>query len=692
MYTASLQSIPLTKPVTTVVYKSQWNELSLFLPTNILSLHQNYTFSINAIGNGDFSSSITLYNNLPPKQGLLTLSNTNGQPLTSEIHLEAKGFCGSTLTYEFYYTVGDSVRFPIQMRSVVATAIFVPPLISSTLPTDISIFVTAYNRNGKFVSLYEPFTINSLQGNPSDKISSLLEVTDLLISNQETDKSISRVSTLITSLVYEPTHFPSDSTERLFTMVDSLIVLPNIPAFSGLFYLDLAKSLKINSNQVNNYLQFLLRISNNMLSSLENIKLSPTRNFPYPTVIQIDQTNVLQLIDVILEIPMTSDLDTSVLFSIFGDISKILVLTSFFGSQPVNIANSKLNIFFSNDYLYSNDKYCISENCETFIQFPLSLTSKYFDWPCNANTQYNCNGVGLTYFSTHTDEISGNSNIQLSKTAQDTIENSDQNMTGFFFNFNDTHLLTEIIFLSLTNPVSAENIEISEDTISINFGLNETQLVGTGLILCLYRYEQSSDWQIESFFPIQTFTNSINCQYTHFTQFAVARLDYLPIVTPETTPIQTTTPNITTRPPVITTQPVIRQEFPVAIAIVPILIILLALVIIVVIVVVIFCWWKRKKTRLLELVTPSEDKLSSDSGTSDDGMYFKICTVSKSGEEDEIGKLQFLPSSRLREIRNTLLDYLPEHFEKKAFCFLTKHKEQVCMYSMLYVSTCILEE
>ena len=50
-------------------------------------------------------------------------------------------------------------------------------------------------------------------------------------------------------------------------MVDGLVVLPNVPAFSGLFYLDLAKSLKINSNQVNNYLQFLLRISNNMLSS-----------------------------------------------------------------------------------------------------------------------------------------------------------------------------------------------------------------------------------------------------------------------------------------------------------------------------------------------------------------------------------------------------------------------------------------
>ena len=60
-----------------------------------------------------------------------------------------------------------------------------------------------------------------------------------------------------------------------------------------------------------------------MLSSLENSYLlhviSPI------LLLYRYQTNVLQLIDVILEIPMTSDLDTSVLFSIFGDISKILV-------------------------------------------------------------------------------------------------------------------------------------------------------------------------------------------------------------------------------------------------------------------------------------------------------------------------------------------------------------------------------
>ena len=680
LYNQIKQNIPLTKPVTTVVYRSQWNELNLFLPTNILSLYQNYTFSINVVGNGDFSSTITLYNNFPPIQGQLIISDTNGQALTSEVRLEAKGFCGSTLTYEFYYTVGDSVKFPIRMRSIIATAIFTPPLISSTQSTDISIFVTVYNGNGKYVSLYESFTINSLQGNPSNEISTLLQVTDSLISNQEIDKAISRVSTLVTSLANEPTHFPSDSAERLFTMMDTLIRLPNIPAYSSLFYLDLVKSLRIDSNQVNNYLRFLLKISKDIFSTLENIKLSPTGNFPSPTVIQIDQTTVLQLIDVIQEVPMTSDLDTSILSSIFVDISKILVLTSFFGSQPVNISNSKLDIFFSNDYLYSSDKYCISYNCESYIQFPLSLTSKYFDWQCNTNSQYNCNGIGLTYLSLHTNEISGNSNIQLSNTAQDTIENSDQNMTGFFFNFNGTFLLTDIILLSLINPVSAENIQISEDTISINFELDETHLLGTGLILCLYRYEQSSDWQIESFFPIQTFTNNINCLYTHFTQYAVARLDYSPIVTAGTTPIQTTTPNITTRSPVITTQRVVIPESPIAIAVVPIIIILLAVIIIVVILVVIFCLWKRKKTRMLELVTPFEDKLSSDSSSSGDGMYFKICTVSKSGEEDEIGKLQFLPSSRLREIRNTLLESLPEHFEKKAFCFLTKHREQVYLF------------
>ena len=673
----------MTKPVTTVVYRSQWNELNLFVPTSILSLYHNYTFSIHVIGNGDFSSSITLYNNFPPKQGQLILSSTNGQPLTSEIHLEAKGFCGSTLTYEFYYTVGD-LSFPIQMRSVTATAIFVPPIINSTQSIDISIFVTVYNGNGKSVSLYKSFTINLLQDNPSNEISSLFQITDLLISNQEVGKAISRVSTLATSLIYEPTLFPPDSTERLIAVINTLVVLPNIPAFSSLFYLNLVKSLRINSNQVNSYLQLLLRISKDIFSALENIKLSPTRNFPSPTIIQFDQTAVLELINVILEIPMISSFDTRVLVSIIGDISKILVLTSFFGSQPVNILNSKLDIFFSNDYLYSNDKYCISENCGSYIQFPLSLTSKYFDWLCNTDSQYNCNGVGLTYATIHTDEILGNSNIELSKTAQETIENSDQNMTRFFFNFNGTFLLTDLIFLSLKNPISAENIEISEDTISINFELNETQLVDTGLILCLYRYEQSSDWQMESFSPTQTLTNNVNCQYTHFTQYAVARLDYLPIITPTTTPIQTTTPNITTRTPVTTTQPFTGTEFPVAVAILPIIIILLAIIIIVVILLVIFCWWKRKKTRLLELVTPYEDKLSSESSISGDGIYFKICTVSKFGEEDEIGKLQFLPSSRLREIRITLLECLPEHFEKKAFCFLTKHREQVYIFYELY--------
>ena len=106
------------------------------------------------------------------------------------------------------------------------------------------------------------------------------------------------------------------------------------------------------------------------------------------------------------------------------------------------------------------------------------------------------------------------------------------------------------------------------------------------------------------------------------------------------------------------------------------------LLVIVIVLVVIYCLWKRNRIRIEELITPSEDdKVSEESIKTTDGMFFNICVLSKDGEQDNIGKLQFLPSSRLREIRNSLLDSFPEHFEKKAFCFLTKQGEQVILYS-----------
>ena len=107
------------------------------------------------------------------------------------------------------------------------------------------------------------------------------------------------------------------------------------------------------------------------------------------------------------------------------------------------------------------------------------------------------------------------------------------------------------------------------------------------------------------------------------------------------------------------------------------------------VVLVVYCLWKRNKMRSEELITPSEgDKVSEDSVKTTDGMFFNICVISKDAEEDNIGKLQFLPSSRLREIRNSLLDSFPEYFEKKAFCFLTKHREQVMHWS---ICTCYNE-
>ncbi|KAI6659270.1 Protocadherin Fat 4-like [Oopsacas minuta] len=678
VYLSSTQSVPLSRTQETVIYRSLWNELNLFLPVSAVSFYQNYTFSINV---NNYKSSITLYSNTAPKSGQLVLSKSNGQPLTSEIQLEAKDFCDYNPTYEFYYIIDNSIKLIIQPRSVLSSAIFIPPLISTTQQTSTTIFVDVYSTAGKFVSTSNSFRIDILQGSATSKISSLLEITDKLISNQEYNKVISRVSTLIISHNYNSIHFPPNSTENLFTMLNTLSTTPTIPAYSNALYLDLIRHIKVDSlpsDQVNNYLEYLLRIARDVFYTLENIKVTPSHNFPSPVIVPYDKAIVLQFIEIIREIPITSQLDDTLYFTILDEISKILCLTSFFGHQPLNIPYSNLGLYFTNDYLYSEDNYCIRDRCEmNYIQFPLNLAKEYFNWECNTNSQYRCNGVCVTLFSVLFENLTENSVVDLSQTAQNTIDNSNQTKTGFYFNYNSTSIVTETFVLSMKNPITGINIELSGSGISVIFGLNQTQLIGDGLILCLYKEEQSTYWEVESFFPIQTITNSIHCVYTHFTQYTVARLNYSPIITPAPTTITPTPTNSTTRPPVVTTVAPVVQEFPVGIAVVPIIILVFVILGIIIVLLILFCLWKRKKSRLMELVSPSEEKLSEESVEVSDRMYFSICTISKSGQEDLIGKLQFPPSSRLREIRNSLLESFPENFEKKAFCFLTKQRERI---------------
>ena len=524
---------------------------------------------------------MTLYRSITPILGELILSSSIAQPITSEITLNAKFFSGSSLTYEFYYTLDDSIKVPIQTRSVLSTAKFVPPLISTTQSVSITIHVTVYNGQEGAVNASKSFTIGILNGNAVTKITSLLDITTKLVSKKEFNKAFSRLSTLITSEFYNSVVFPTNSIDIIFAMINDLSLTPVLPTYSG-DHVDLIRYLRVDqlsSGKSNEYLQFLLRLAKGISSTLNTIRFLPTQSFPLPTIITYNEQIALQLLELVLKIPVTSSYQSTVLFSIFDEISKILCLTTFFGSQPVTMLNPNLNLYFSNGYLYSNNDYCIGEDCQiNSVQLPSSLTQQYFDWHCNANSLYNCNGLCLSFYFVRLIQITGNSTVKLSQTSQNTLNASNQTLTGFYFNFKGTTLITEILLLQLKNPISAANIVLSDSKITVNFAVAQSQLNANGLILCMYRFEHSSDWEVESFVAIQTInTNSINCRYTHFTQYALARLNYLPIITPPTTTTPTVSTNSTTRPIVTTAEPISQAEFPIGVAIVPILLLFVIL-------------------------------------------------------------------------------------------------------------------
>ena len=583
MYYPSTQSTPVALTTETVVYISQWNELNLFLPTDSLSMYQNYTFSVNIItsANSNYKSSITLYSSIIPILGQLILSSSTAQPINNEITLYARDFIGSSLTYEFYYTRDDTIKIPIQTRSVIATAKFIPPLITTTQPVSITIHVTVYNAQDRAITASKPFTIAIFNGDAAANIISLLSTTKTLVSNKEFNKAFARLSTLIISEFHNTVTFPANSTNTIFAMVNDLSRIPIIPAYSGT-YIDLIRYLRIDqlaNDKSNEYLQFILRLSKAMSSTLNTIKLTPIQSFPSPTIFPFDEPTVFLLLELIMKIPVTPNLESNVLFSIFDEISKILCLTTFFGSQPVTMANSQFNLYFSNGYMYSENNFCIGNDCQiNSIQFPSQITQQFHDWDCNINSMYNCNGLCISFYFVRLMEISGNSTVKLSQTAQNTINASNLTITGFYFNFKDTSLITEILLLQLNNPISASKIELTDNEININFVVAQGQSNGNGLILCLYGLSQSSEWEIESFISLQTLiTNNINCQYTHNTQYALARLNYLPIITQPTTPAPTISTNFTTRATIPTTQVPIKSEFPVGVAILPILLLFVIL-------------------------------------------------------------------------------------------------------------------
>ena len=339
-----------------------------------------------------------------------------------------------------------------------------------------------------------------------------------------------------------------------------------------------------------------------------------------------------------------------------------------------------------------------------FVNFKESVMDVFQTQACigaNVPCMETClSGVLYTYdlLGNSIVESTGSQLLELKSETHDTllseIEGSDPQ---------NVELFSDILSVSVPAPSQNTFLQISnlDSPIQVIFPKNKPIPVDSQP-LCLYREvgggrsSLDSEWLLDSVSPPQTTPISGSeyfvCEYNHLTEFAVGILPP-PVITTQPPP-PTTTPTVTmettTEPTTMTTRATTEPttippepQSPVA-AIAIVIVLILIVVIVIVVVVVVLVLWRKKRSKKLR-IEPAEDETD---GQDEDARLTKagpltpeeskvpmqVILCPENGERQLIGKLNVLPSIRLRELRYQLADNFAI-FKNKPFYFMTR---QLC--------------
>lgn len=311
--------------------------------------------------------------------------------------------------------------------------------------------------------------------------------------------------------------------------------------------------------------------------------------------------------------------------------------------------------------------------------------------------------VGVLYPLEHTIQDNSTSKeeeqpLQLARVTHDKIskeiEGSDPSKVELF---------SSIFSVSISIPSQSSYLTVQNlsEPIQILIPVDLPAPDNTSVILCLYREVggangfQNFDWLLDDTAPPTIVRMEsleyYSCVFHHLSEFAIGLLpppiitSPLPITEPETSPTTVVT-TATTMTEIQTTTPAATQ--PVgsspAGAIAGVIIVLLILGVVLGVLLVLFLVWRQKKKRKMKispdqssskiepdpaelvqagLLTPAESKIPMD-----------IIQCLEEGKRTRLGKMNVLPSIRLRELRHEITENFPS-LKNRPFYFLTR---QLC--------------
>jgi hypothetical protein len=723
--TKSVSGFPINPEA--AVFPAEVNRANLILSPRALDPKLSYIFRLTALNDaGSGYAELTVKADPPPTSAMLTSSPISGVAVETEFQLTVSGALDSTSDSPFLYQFGFLAERDGDIQWI--TGVQTTPSVTTVLPRGngllgytLNVLVRVFDRKGGHSDAHTEITV---QPNPSVTSgfysNALGQIRTSLNANQDWSVAITQMVVYLTEINRNVSSLSSEdlkemSLELFLQVFDSYLspstahyllassVLDIITSNRGIVSTSSQRRVSERVRSITEWFKNETDLKTSFLSVPEQSPGQPLfllSGYPSPEREPVSTQGAAVLLSPWINILQTGTSDSQVA-EMFVEgaetVSNVLCQQSSLGEQPSLVGTPLVSI------------YAIS----ALPVGPFNLSGHLTDFGASIMSTYRaqaCQGVGvacseacITGITFPSDFSLGQNNqerqvLRLSGAAQ-------QKILGEIAGSNPQaiELLSEIVSVSISIPSQDTYLAVSNlaTPIQVLIPVPPSSVPSSGsLPLCLYRAVGGGSgfgnysWLLDNTTSPAIVTigsmQYYQCLYDHLTEFAMGLLPP-PVITdpPTEPPTMPTTPTTmattptTRRPtmPPVSTEPVSGSS-PVG-AIVAVIIILLIAGVTIVVVIILVCWWHKKKKRKVKIApdeSATEEKPAAELlqvgllPPAESKILMDIIQILEEGKRERLGKMNVLPSIRLRELRYEVAESFPS-LKNKPFYFLTR---QLC--------------
>ena len=731
---SSSLTVPSILPQTNTV-----NRINLVISPHTLNPDLQYTFRLTATNSeGSSSAEVTVQANSPPRFAILEASPLTGTALGTEFDLVVSGALDSVLEMPLLYQFGiilreslTGIRYATGQGELFVqwlSSYQVSPAFRTVLPSGaaaygygVELMARVYDRNGGFADIFSNVTVFESSNVTTELFTEgITGVESSLNNDKDWGKALAQISTYSVEInkhssVVQTSKLKEMALRSLIGIHDNYLPVSSIhfSLATSIFSSLTADLVSSNDNLKRNISQKLRQASlwyRNETSLLHSFRSIPLQTSNEPLQLQggylAPEREILSEADAsALLFPWSQILNESNMDSqIQVDFLQAVESVGYTFCQQLSTGEKPSSVNLPTVNLHS----VVAPPIGRFnasghgIDLGSSVVDVYESQAC-VGTGIACSEtcfVAATFPNAASNDPSSAESMQL---VQQSFEKVISEIEGS--DPTKLKLVSSVVSVSLSIPseqsyLTVQNLSRPID-ILIPVASNTSQ--NESVLLCLFRKSggefgfENMEWEIDdTSSPALVKDGSEDfylCRFNHLTDFAVGLLPPPVITDPPTTVAVTTPTSAPTTAVPLTDGPTTEEDStplpiadpPVGIIVGAIIIVMLLVAVIIVILLIFLMLWKQKKKKMMKVapeessnvekepvelvqagpLTPAESKVLMD-----------IIQCMEEGKRTRLGKLNVLPSIRLRELRHEIMEHFSS-LKNKPFYFLTRQLSDI---------------